>query len=202
MLPPVVGGGGGDVAGGVVGGGDATGGAGVGVGAAGPEFAGGWLVGAGDPLAGALPVEGVPAGRAPDVGNAATVPAGAVAPSGFGGAPAAGAVPGVAVIAAAPVGVTDPDGFVAAASCGPLAAAVLAGAPDASNATMAKVAVVLSPVASTRLAAAGRARLAIESPTVAVRLTSLLDRFAQAVVTPSAVVGSGTRGRRRWFRRR
>lgn len=128
------------------------------------------------------------------------VGAGAAGPEFAGGLlVGAGALPvdGVAVIAAAPVGVTDPDGFVAAASCGPPAAAVLAGAPDASSATMAKVAVVLSPVASTRLAAAGRMRLVIESLTVAVRLTSLLHRLAQTVVTPRAVVGRGTRGRRR-----
>jgi hypothetical protein len=88
---------------------------------------------------------------------------GVLAPTaGVGGPPAGGAPNGMAAAAAAVVGVVEPvgPGATAATRVG-LAAAEPAGVPDASTATITNVALVLIPVASRRLAAAGRERFRV-----------------------------------------
>ena len=170
------GGGGGVVAGGVVAGGEVAGGVVVGgeVGGGGAEGAGVGAGAGGAPAAGALgvdaaggdaaelgvgvaPVSRVGAAPRPAaVGAAASAAAGSVS----GGPPAAAAVSGAVRAAVEPAGVRVPKGLIAPIREGSVvdAVAVVAGAPDARSATMAKVAVVLRPVVSARLAAAGRGR--------------------------------------------
>jgi hypothetical protein len=68
----------------------------------------------------------------------------------------------VAAAAAAVVGVVEPLGATATAAARvAVATDELAGAPEASTATITKVALVLRPVANRRLAAAGRVRFRV-----------------------------------------
>ncbi len=199
-----VGGGGGGLVGGGVGaavaGGDVGAGVGAAAGAAGADGAepapeGGPAAG-GDPALLPALVPAPPAGVAP-APPSAVVPAAA---AGVGGAPAAGIPSGVVAAAAAPVPVDDPVGVTADADSDEdtADAALLAGAPDASTATMMKVAVVLNPVASTRLAAAGRERLVALAVRMAVLLACVLVGLGHPVVAPGAVErrGGGRRGGR------
>lgn len=199
------GGGGGFVAGGVVAGGEVCGGE-VGGGDVGVGLGVGFAAGGADdpaPEGGALG-EAAEAWLAPDRVKVVALAPGAVPVTGAGGAPVAGGVTGVAAASAAPVGVSEPLGAVAAAGTAATDAAtvVLTGAADASVATRMNVAVALRPVVSTRVAAAGRLRLANETMRMAVLLTRVLHRFAQAVVAPGTVVGSRTGARRRGGRGR